>query len=474
MSEVLLALVNVVATPLIVAGLGSQRYGFLGVVAVLSGQFGIFQLGLGPAATRLIAECRHDDPGRRRGLTAATALLGLASGGVLALLFSLFASRLTGLVAHGRDAAALASSAALPMSLLFALQPLEAALQGVLGGDSRFELLASIKLGNGVAKLLATVVAVELGGDVPAVLWLQATVELATVAGLFAVIGPRACVARRRDLASAARLVLQLGVPLAAAQMLSGILADAEKLVLAAYRSLSDVAHYTAPFNAASRVNVFAAALATVIMPRVASLAMRDGGAAAAQLTRRASRGITAAMTLALSPLIALAPELLRAWVGGEFEAAATLPIRIVLVGIVANTAAYLSHAALLARARPMTLPILYALEAALHVPIVLVCVARWGVVGAALAWTIRVVIDAAAHRLLAGRVLGDRVASALESWAPLGATAMLVVAFTCWPALAWPLRLAASLVVALAVGARMGGLRDWLAQLRAFSAARS
>src|SRR5438874_13809856 len=48
-------IVGVLTTPRIVHGLGPERYGVLATALVVLGYFGLFDLGLGRAATRVVA-----------------------------------------------------------------------------------------------------------------------------------------------------------------------------------------------------------------------------------------------------------------------------------------------------------------------------------------------------------------------------------------------------------------------------------
>jgi O-antigen/teichoic acid export membrane protein len=56
LSEVLPFLVAIFAIPMLVRGLGIDRYGVLTLSMMVVGYFGLFDLGLGRAATKFIAE----------------------------------------------------------------------------------------------------------------------------------------------------------------------------------------------------------------------------------------------------------------------------------------------------------------------------------------------------------------------------------------------------------------------------------
>jgi hypothetical protein len=142
------------------------------------------------------------------------------------------------------------------------------------------------------------------------------------------------------SLRAAARDLLSVGLPFAGAGLMAALLLDTEKLAVSMARSIEDFTYYTVPFNAVIRLTMFAGALSTVLFPRLASVAAGGDLVRARDLVRRATRLSVASMSLMLAPLVAVAPELLRVWLGPTFAERSSRPMRILLVALVANTAA--------------------------------------------------------------------------------------------------------------------------------------
>jgi O-antigen/teichoic acid export membrane protein len=211
---------------------------------------------------------------------------------------------------------------------------------------------------------------------------------------------------------------------------MAALLLDTEKLAVSMARSIEDFTYYTVPFNAVIRLTMFAGALSTVLFPRLASVAAGGDLVRARDLVRRATRLSVASMSLMLAPLVAVAPELLRVWLGPTFAERSSRPMRILLVALVANTAAYAYNSAIRARARPSALTWLYAAELPLHLAAVYLLVRAWGTTGAALAWAARATVDLAGHYLIAGRTLGERAGGAASLGGPMAALGAF--AFAC------------------------------------------
>jgi O-antigen/teichoic acid export membrane protein len=223
--------------------------------------------------------------------------------------------------------------------------------------------------------------------------------------------------------------VLAIGIPFALVSLLSGLLTDAEKLAIVLSRSLEDFTYYTVPFNTVIKFTVISGAVVRVLMPRVAALGARGDAAEARVLTERSDRILVTAMVGLLAPVVALTPELLRLWVGEAFELRSSMATRVLLLGIAVNTAAFPAHAAVLARGRPTHLTALYAGEVVLHLAVVYALVTQFGLVGAAAAWTLRVMLDTLAQRVLAERALGSPLRDGGEVWGALLLLALFAAA---------------------------------------------
>jgi O-antigen/teichoic acid export membrane protein len=198
-----------------------------------------------------------------------------------------------------------------------------------------------------------------------------------------------------------------------------------------------DFSYYTVPYNAVVKFAVISGAVVRVLMPRVAAVSGAGGNDIARDLTERADDILVVGMVGVLAPFVALAPELLDAWVGADFALRSTLPARILLVGMAINTAAFPAHSVVLARGRPVLLTALYAFEVVFHLVIVYLAVTGFGIAGAATAWAARVAIDTVAQRALAARTLGLPLRNHATVWGLVAALALLALAshWTPYPA---------------------------------------
>jgi peptidoglycan biosynthesis protein MviN/MurJ (putative lipid II flippase) len=102
-------------------------------------------------------------------------------------------------------------------------------------------------------------------------------------------------------------------------------------------------------------------------------------------------------MVLMVPPLaiiLVFAPQLLELWLDPTFAAASATALRILAVGVFANGLAQIPLVTLYAFSRP-DLPAKFHLgELVVFIPLSILLIQRFGIAGAAMAWTIRVWID--------------------------------------------------------------------------------
>lgn len=465
-AQVLSAVATIAATPYLISTLGLETYGILIAVAVLTGQLGALQLGIPSAAVRLVAESRgRSDPRQQAAILRAVLLLGFCAAAFVAVVFSLIAPWVWSNGFRGSPAVLGQALAAVPAAaVLAAAQPVLGVSHAVLLGEERFGLVSLMRAVQGVVRVGVVVWVAALGGGLAALLWAQAATDVAAtlLAGLSARAGAESPVTPTQ-VRHAARQLVGLGVPFAAADFLSALLVDAEKLAIGLAKSVADFAYYTVPFNAAMRLTVLSVALSSVLVPRISSVAATGDVNAAAALAHRATRLIIITMAAVLAPLIAVVPELLALWVGSDFALHAGFSTRLILVALFANTAANAAHAAIRARGRPTTLPVLYACELVVHLVVVYFAVRAWGITGAAVAWGLRATLDAAAQRMLAVRALGTSIGPWSEFLVPLVALATLAAGCELLGSEAslW-LRLPAGLFLGGTIAAWLSSADDW------------
>jgi len=478
--------VAVFAIPPLVRELGIDRFGILTLAWAIIGYLGIFDLGIGRALTKAVAQrlgsgaasSEPDDPHLPELVWSAVLITF-----VLGLVATLVILPLSGWLSHDvlRVTPGLEGEMQRAIMTLGLAMPLvlgTAGLRGVLEAHRRFELANAIRLPMGVYNFVAPLAMLPFTRDVGSIVVVlavgRALAWLAHLLACFRVMPglrrwPRLALGRIGGL-------MRDGGWMTVSNVLGPVMVYFDRFLIGALVSLAAVAYYATPFEGVSRLLVIPAALVGVLFPSFAAdQATRPEQARA--LYGRACIGTLGLMFPAVVVVSAVAPELLRVWVGADFATHSTVVLRWLAYGVLLNSLAHVPFAYLQAAGRADLTARLHLIEAPLYLLGLWWAIDVAGVQGAAIAWALRVAIDALAlfaltHRV--GRLPIDRGAAWGTALA-LGSLAIAVLDVT--PSLAVRLALAAGTLAVFGVTLWRWLLdpagREWIRARLAWSAGR-
>ncbi|HEX7126916.1 MAG TPA: flippase [Thermodesulfobacteriota bacterium] len=400
--------VAVVAIPPLVSRLGTDRFGLLAIIWTAIGYFGLFDLGLGLALTRLVAERLGQDRTEElpRIVWTAVALMG-ALGLAAAVSVAMAAPWLVrGVLAVPPT---LQGEAGLALMILAATLPfviLSTAFIGVLEAHQDFASINAVRIPLGALTFLGPLIAVQ---QTPSLVAATSVLAAARLLACLAYLGQ--CLRLMPALRSAAfdralvRPLLAFGGWLTVSNLVSPLMVYFDRFVIGALLTMSAVAYYATPYEVVTRFRVVPVATVAVLFPALATAFAADQ----ARLVRLVGRA-AGALLLVMLPLMALvvlfAPEGLTLWLGPEFAANSTGVLRWLAVGVFVNSLGRVAQTLVQGVGRPDVGAKLHLLEALPYAAALWVLVHRFGILGAAAAWTGRVALDTTALFWLAGRLV--------------------------------------------------------------------
>jgi O-antigen/teichoic acid export membrane protein len=421
-----LALVTI---PVLIAGIGTDRFGVLTLAWILLGYFSLFDLGLGRALTKLVAE--------RLGQGQECAIPPL----VWTALWLMFAAGLVGTLSIGlitpwlvRDALQVAEpmreEAVGSFLLIAALLPFAISmvgLRGVMEAHQRFRAINIIKMITGFFTLAGPLFVLPFSRSLVAVVGVIAAGKLAAwLASL--ILCFRTVPGMGRRFTPRLELVgplVRFGGWMTVANVINPIMVQMDRFLIGALVSTAAVAYYTTPYELVTKYWFLSHALLGVVFPAFATSFVRDQ----AQTGRLYGR-VVKYVFLILFPLVlgtvALAPELLNAWLGAEFAGRSTFVLRCLALGVLLNGLSQVPSALLQGIGRPDLTALLHMVELPFYLAAALELIRTRGIEGAALAWTGRTVLDlvfffgAACWALPGGAALARGLAGALGLGVPL------------------------------------------------------
>ncbi len=391
--------VGLVAIPVLTRALGDARFGLLALMWAIIGYFSVLDLGLGRATTKFVAEALAAQDARRArqvaGFTAAgQTALGIVGGAVLAAVTPWVVADLLRVPAELRVEAGQAFRW-LALSVPFVVLSLN--LRAVLEGAQRFDLANLIRAPNGMLAFAIPAVAARLGVGLAGIVALLLALRLVTCWATWIAIR-RALPGFRWDLRPTrelARSLLGYGGWVAVSNVLSPILTYLERFVLGAVAGVGAVAYFAAPYEAISRLLILPASLAGGLFP-VISVPLADQRRA--EVERLLGRSVRSLWLLLAGPVILVmlfSGPLLRVWLGAVYAAQGATALAILAPGMLVIGLAHVPGTFLLGQGRPDLPAIFQLIELPIYIALAWWLVGAYGVTGAALAWTLRVTLDA-------------------------------------------------------------------------------
>jgi O-antigen/teichoic acid export membrane protein len=167
------------------------------------------------------------------------------------------------------------------------------------------------------------------------------------------------------------------------------ILDTADRLVIASLLGGVAAAWYTIAYNVVTRARVLPQAIARVLYPQVSA-----NPTGAMHVLIGSARVLTLILVPALAIGMVLIDPLCRLWIG-ESATKAVVPIaRIMMLGVYLNCIAYVPLVALQARGDPDRLAKIHVMETPVFLIVIYFSTEFYGVTGAAIAWSVRLLID--------------------------------------------------------------------------------
>lgn len=390
--------IALVALPLLTRQLGTERLGLLALAWAWLGYATLLDFGLGRALTRLVAA---SDAGESLaapiGAMVSTAhVLLTVVGAIVGVLGAMLAPWYVESALH---VSARFRNDALYSAIIFAL--MVPAVTGasvpraVLEARQRFRDVNLIRLPVNIGTFAVPVLLLPFTSSLTAI-----ALALAALRGWawwrYATVARRTMPRQGEDAPSASHLraLLRTGAWMTVSNVLNPLMTVADRFLIGSLVSVSAVALYAVPWEAITKLLIVPGAVTMVLFPAVSRAAVADR----TQLIplHGASLRLVGVLVIPACAVASLfAPWLLLLAGGAEYRDDSATVLRILSVGVAANGLAAVPYSLLQASGRARWTATLHLVEVVPFLVLLWFAVHRWGIAGAAAAWTIRVVIDA-------------------------------------------------------------------------------
>ena len=412
--QVLPAVAAVFTVPILIRGLGTERFGVLTLIWLVVGYFSIFDLGLGRALTQLLAERLGQDDHRSIPPLVWTALGLMGCLGVLGTAVALLAAPSAQQVLKAPASLRVETlNAVRLLALSIPLVVSTAGFRGVLEARQRFDLANVVRLASGVFTYVGPVLTLAFSPSLVAITAVLVAGRFVTwlaylVLCLYELPDLRHGVALNR---SFVKPLLRFGGWMTVSNIVGPVLVYLDRFLIATVIGATAVAYYVTPFEIVTRLLLLPWAFSGVLFPLIASTFVQNPQRSA----RLFSRGVRLTF-LTLFPFIlcaiAFAHEGLSLWVGESIAVHSATVLRWLALGVFMNGVVQVPFATIQAAGRPDLTARIHLIELPLYLPTLWYMAHRWGIEGAAIAWMLRGGFDLVAQSIVAMQLLPARTAA--------------------------------------------------------------
>lgn len=387
-------LVGVGSVPFIIRGLGTDRFGLLSLTWVVLGYFAIFDLGLGRATTKFVAEALGKGEEKeipRIAWTSVTvqALFGLLGSIVLIALTPLLVGRILNVPPE------LIGEAKVMFYILAPSVPIvliSSSFQGILEAFQRFDLVNAVKIPSSMLTFLLPLLGLYFEFRLPGIV---ALTLLARIGALLAymMLDFRIMPQLRKYSGSLSVFprLFSFGVWVTVTNVVVPIFVYLDRFLIGSLRSISAVAYYAVPYGLVTKLLIIPNSISIVLFPTISRffLISEKYDFNVSLVTRSIKYTI---MTMIPPTVIFLicGKYILSIWLGSDFASESIIVFRFLSIAVMLNAIGYIPYALIQGAGRPDVIAKYHLIELPVYFSVAFFLISRFGINGAALALCLR------------------------------------------------------------------------------------
>ncbi|MGH7900113.1 MAG: flippase [Thermodesulfobacteriota bacterium] len=393
MGRIIPLVIAVVTIPYIIRGLGVERFGILSLAWIILGYFSLFDLGLGRATTKFVAEQLGKGEIEKIPRIIWTSLIiqttmGVVGGIVLAVITPLLVEKVLRIPLHLVEETILVFHV---LSIAIPIVVCSRNLRGVLEAGQRFDLINVIQIPSSSLSFLIPAFGIIIGLRLPGIV-LVLTISWMVSSFVYLLLCLKVFPLLRQGVTIDANLfrpLFSFGGWVTLSNVLIPILLYLDRFLIGAIVSVEALAYYAAPYEAASQLLIIPGVLAVTLFPALSGLSTVNKR----ELERLYARSLKY-IILILGQIVVItilfARDILHIWLGTDFSAKSTYVFQILAVGMLLNALAQMPANILDGIGRPDIRAKVFLSYVPAYIGLLWFLVSKLGIEGAALAWTLR------------------------------------------------------------------------------------
>lgn len=413
-TQVWLILIFMVTTPVVVHNLGDEAYGILSLIMATVGYFGFLDFGISQATLKFISEhlARNERSQVHRIISTSvffSLIVGLLGAAIIIFLAPClieFIFKIPPVLRNETKISFYIFSGWLIASLLQgALQTVPAALQ-------RFDL---INLINGIACSLQGLVSAWLvlsGFHLKEVVALYLIIRVLSASAFFIILFKLLPDITLRPMWHGPTFLklFSFGKWVLVSYVIGPLMVNLDRFLIGSFISVAAVTYYAIPYAIITKLGIIPGSAAPVLFPTFSERGTLSDNSFLLGLFRRSLRLLNLSILPLAVILFIFADEILRIWMGVNFADKSVAVARILSFAVVVNGLAIIPYTLVQGLGRADITAKFHLCELPAYLLFCLFLIPSLGINGAAIAWTGRVVLDAALLFWYVRRRIGLRI----------------------------------------------------------------
>jgi len=390
-------LVAFVTIPILIQGLGTQRFGVLTLIWVLISYIGLFDLGLNRALIKLISEklgLGKDDeiqPLIWTGLVVMS-FIGIVIGIVSAILLPWLVKEFLNVPLD------LYEETLYAFYLISGFTPIiiiSVAFRGILDAHQRFDLTNIVRIPLGIFTFLGPVLVLPFSISLFHVVALILAGRLigCVIQAIFCFrivpsLGKKIVIQRKM-----AGNLLSFGGWMTITNVINPIMIYLDRFIIGRIISVAAVAYYATPGEIVTKLSIISGAMMAVFFPAFSSIYVQDKESAAKLFINGVKYVFIIIFPLSLV-IVTLSYEGLNIWLGPEFSGKSTTVMQVLSIGVLFLCLGQVPYALIQGAGKPNLTAIIQIIEIPFYLIALFFMTNKYGIFGASIAWSGRLFVD--------------------------------------------------------------------------------
>lgn len=394
------------AIPILIDKLGHGIFGMLTLMWALVSYLGILDLGIGRALTLRISYAINDGNINdiSKNINVASVLLFLV-GTLVGLLLII----LRDLIPEGIKSDVSAEGflwIVISMGLCIPFTLLASGFRGVLEAYERFDIVNIIRVPWGVYTFLAPLLVVQWSNY--GIVGIAVVLSLGRVLFCFIHYFAARFIVRWNSSFSIDYIkpILVSGGWMSVSNIISPLMGYIDRFIIASVLGSAFVAYYATSMEIITKIWMLPGAIGMALFPLMARYFAEKNEKLSKSLFLKSNLIIFLAVFPVALGIFCFSKEILMLWIGEDFAKNSYEILRILSVGVLINCLAHMGLVTIQSRGRSDVGAIIHLSQFPIFVFVIWLAVDHYGVIGGAIAWTLRMVLDTAFINFAALKVL--------------------------------------------------------------------